>query len=157
MRNKNKPGPSTNMPLPTLKMYHNDPPKMGWPLKTRSRIGKKKTSLKKSWHLRSLYTAILDFDILYYLAMLCLAINYSVNYLLYRQLITSLLKQLVDFVSLQWKEGGKAFFWLVAIIFFLCGPLLPWDIFLWFVFQSSLHISHGESVTYIDRVPFFHR
>ena len=32
--NKNKPGPSTNMTLPTLKLYYIDPPKMGWPLKT---------------------------------------------------------------------------------------------------------------------------
>ena len=62
----NKPGPSTNMPLPTPKLYHNDPPKMGWPLKTRSRT-------KKNGK---------EFDILYYLAMLCFAIKYLVNYLL---------------------------------------------------------------------------
>ena len=45
--NVNKPGPSTNMTLTTFKMYHIDPPKMGWPLKTRSRTGNngKKSSL----------------------------------------------------------------------------------------------------------------
>ena len=37
VRNKNKPGPSSDMPLFTLKLYYNDPPKMGWPLKTLSR------------------------------------------------------------------------------------------------------------------------
>ena len=37
--NKNKPSPSTNMPLPTFKLYYIDPPKMGWLLKTRSRTG----------------------------------------------------------------------------------------------------------------------
>ena len=36
-QNVNKLGPNTNMPLPTLKLYHIDSPKMRWPLKTMSR------------------------------------------------------------------------------------------------------------------------
>ena len=83
--NVNKPGPSINMPLPTLKLYYNDLPKMGWPLKTRLRTEKMEkslTSFKISCNLGSLCTVIWDFDILYYLTMLCFAISYSVNYLL---------------------------------------------------------------------------
>ena len=43
-----KPGPSTNMLLPIFKMYHNNPPKMGWPLKTRSRTGKMEKNINFS-------------------------------------------------------------------------------------------------------------
>ena len=50
--NVNKPGPSTNMPLPTLKLYYKDPPKLGMAIKTMSMDWKKwkkiLTSLKKS-------------------------------------------------------------------------------------------------------------
>ena len=46
--NVNKPGPSTNMPLPTLKLYYIDLPKMGWPLKTMLRTGKNGKNLSFS-------------------------------------------------------------------------------------------------------------
>ena len=42
-----KPGLSKNMHLPTLKLYHIDPPKMRCPLKTMSRTGNNE---KKSQH-----------------------------------------------------------------------------------------------------------
>ena len=86
-KNKNKTCVSLGMTLPTLKLYHIDPTKMGWPLKTMSRTGnngkKILTFLKISCNLPSLCTVIWGFDILYYFPLLCFAISYLVNYLLF--------------------------------------------------------------------------
>ena len=73
------------MTLPTLKLHHINPPKMGWPLKIRSRTRKNWKNLKFlkiSCNLPSWCTVIWGFDILYYFLLLCLAISYPINYLL---------------------------------------------------------------------------
>ena len=98
------------------------------------------TSLKKSWHLRSLCTVIWDFDILYYLAMLCFAISYSVNYLLEwavpncRSKYTTLGTQL----SFIWLRFNRPTYPLCSSVWF--QELLP--VLLWNIWKamSQLHV-----------------